>query len=124
MARDFVIQIHSGYGPLHYDLMLARGEALATWQLTVSPAEMAAGQEVGAKKLADHRLAFLRYEGPVSKGRGRVAVLDKGTYELLEEAEGRWRICLNGRAVQGAFELKRRGECADEWAFRRLGEKR
>ena len=120
MADEFVIQIHSDYGPLHYDLMLARGGVLATWQLTVSPAELAEGQETRAKRLKDHRLEYLTYEGPVSKGRGRVAILDKGTCELLDEQDDRWRIRLDGQIVRGTFELRRLCGSADEWTISRL----
>jgi len=122
VTAEFVIQIHSDYGPLHYDLMLARGEVLATWRLAVSPAELAEGREVRAKKLEDHRLAYLSYEGPVSRGRGRVAILDKGTYELLDEQEDRWEARFDGRLVKGTFELKRLRGSADEWTLSRLHE--
>ena len=75
MADAFVIQIHSGCGEPHYDFMLECGEALATWQLARSPEGLAAGGEMPAKKLADHRKAYLICEGPVSRGRGEVNIL-------------------------------------------------
>ena len=55
MSNAFVIQIHSGCGPVHYDLMLERGQRLATWQLPKSPAEVRPAQSVPARKLKDHR---------------------------------------------------------------------
>ncbi len=135
MAEPFVIHAHSGYpgSPLHYDLMLRRGAVLATWQMEQSPLEVKVGQSVPAKKIKDHRLVYLTYEGPVSGGRGAVARQDEGTYELLtsasslrsdhsgsrtvepaEEAEG-WRVRFEGRGMRGIYLLRR--EKGDNWSL-------
>lgn len=63
---------------LHWDLMLEDAGVLRTWRLLEEPA---AGRTVRAERLADHRLAYLDYEGPVSGGRGNVAQWDHGTYD-------------------------------------------
>ena len=118
MAVRFVIQIHSGCGPTHYDLMLERPEALATWQVASSPAELAPGGSLAARRLGDHRKAYLTYEGPVSGGRGQVAILDAGSYEPVASADGRWLVRLAGRKLRGTFELIRTGEC-DAWTLTR-----
>lgn len=113
MAEEFVIHVHSGFGPTHFDLMLRRGEALATWQMRQSPLELAPGQSVPARRLGDHRLAYLTYEGAVSGGRGEVARQDKGTYELLaDDAEG-WRVRLAGGRMRGVYRL--RAVEGDDW---------
>ena len=126
MCTAFVIQVHGGYGPTHYDLMLARhslaenrDEPLATWRLAATPEDLPPGQAIAARKLPDHRAAYLAYEGPVRGGRGRVDILDSGTYELLAEDESRLRIRLAGQKVRGEFEL-RRSNAPEEWTVRRL----
>jgi len=122
MSGAFVIHIHSGYGRDHYDLMLQRGQVLATWQLWVSPAGLPAGQAMAAKRIADHRIGYLDYQGPVSGGRGHVTRFDKGTYDLLDVNDTRWRVEFNGRYLAGRFELRRAGEHGEEWTLLRLGE--
>ena len=122
MSERFVIHIHSGYGRLHYDLMLADGEALATWRLARSPVGLAAGWSVPARRIAPHRSAYLDHEGPVSRGRGRVDRLDRGTYERLAAEETCWRVRLHGHRLDGLFELRRPDAQSDEWTLRRLAD--
>jgi len=121
MQNRFVIHLHSGYGPEHFDLMLQQGPALATWQLSRPPGELAEGQAMPARRIADHRLAYLHYEGPVSRGRGKVARLDAGACEIICADESRWEFRLAGEKLRGRFELKRR-EGADDWTFERLSD--
>ena len=122
MAREFVIHQHSGYGELHYDLMLSRGEALATWRLATAPLDLQIGDETHARKRPDHRQDYLSYEGPISGGRGEVKMIDKGTYELLRELPDRWEIRFSGREIRGRWELVRTEPASDSWALRRLSE--
>jgi len=120
MGKRFVIHIHSGYGPLHYDLMLAEGKSLATWQLSRSPIDLRMGEDLPAHRLPNHRSAYLNYEGPVSRHRGRVEALDRGEYELLSQEQDRWEIRFNGCKIQGCYELVR---CIKpQWVLRRLPE--
>ena len=122
MSEAFVIQTHSGYGPLHYDLMLESAGALATWRLPGPPTCLTEGQEMPALRLPDHRLAYLTYEGPVRRGRGSVSILDKGTYQLLAADDNRWEILAAGSAFKGRFELRRDAPGGGEWRLRRLSE--
>lgn len=114
-----MIHLHSGYGPAHYDLMLQHGEALATWQLSTSPLGLASDRRIKAKKLKDHRIAYLTYEGPISKSRGRITMLDSGTYELISADERRWEIQAYGRELKGKFVIEQSAETAEEWSFSR-----
>lgn len=118
MQIPFVIQFHSGYGRDHYDLMIRQGAALATWQLPISPNSIDQTAGVATAKLPDHRLAYLTYEGPVSKSRGEVKLWDSGTCELLEATEGRWRVQFNGSRLRGQWELLQREA---DWLFRPMG---
>jgi len=122
MRPAFVIHMHSGHGRLHYDLMLRRGDALITWRLSQPPSSIEVGQVVPARRLPDHRIEYLDYEGPVSRGRGRVTRQDRGGYELLDEAPCRLELRLDGRSTSGRFELSR--SCPDDqaWTVRRLAD--
>jgi len=115
MGNAFVIHTHSDHGPVHYDLMLEHGEALATWQLLGNPCGLEVGQTIQAVKLLDHRTVYLTYEGPVSHGRGRVDRLDKGAYELVSAEADRWVVRLFGRLVHGQFQLTRDADSQDHW---------
>ena len=78
MANDlssvFVIQEHRRGTDVHYDLMVRRpdAQALWTWRLSSLPGP---GRVLDAERLPDHRLAYLSYEGPVSRGRGEVRIV-------------------------------------------------
>jgi len=122
MQRPFVIHLHSGHGPSHYDLMLSCGPALATWQLSASPADLVPGQDAPANRLPDHRALYLTYQGPVSGGRGRVEMIDSGSYETIERTSEKWRIVLHGRCIRGGFELARRGPAESTWVIRRVAD--
>jgi len=124
MSKAFVIHIHSGYGPLHYDLMLQHEQSLATWRFDASPADIRPDQVLPAHRIRDHRLAYLSYEGPVSGGRGRVDVLDRGGCVLVSADESRWEIALTGKLLRGRFELMLADPKANAWTFRRLSEDR
>jgi len=111
----------SGYErPAHWDFMLECGDLLWTWALRELPA---VGREVVAEELADHRLAYLDYEGEVSGGRGSVTRWDGGEYEVLgshdnpgaltpalsqrEREKGAIRLVLHGQRVTGEVFLSR-----------------
>lgn len=118
MCTQFVIQTHSGCGPLHYDMMLACGEVLATWRFAAQPTDASPARTMMCERIQDHRLAYLSYEGPVSNGRGRVDIFDGGEYDAIAADDGRWEFVLHGRRISGRFELVRRGEGSDCWTFR------
>ncbi len=126
--RRYVVQQHDLSAFRHWDLMLEQAQALATWQLAVPPELVAASAEpeaalaqpldtqgIPARRLADHRKAYLDYEGPVSGNRGEVHIVDSGTYTLLAADETQWLIEMAGRVLRGRFRLLRRGETPDGW---------
>ena len=120
MQKAFVILAHSGLGPLHYDLMLEQDQALATWRLETDPARLREGESIGARKLKDHRVAYLSYEGPVSRGRGEVVRSDGGTYHVLGRQPQGLSVELNGKTVSGRYELTCSGRKGDRWTLKRL----
>ena len=82
----FVIQEHRQGSEVHWDLMLERGKVLATWRVGTKPQDWSAGP-LGCEKLADHRLRYLEYEGPIGGERGEVQIVARGTYEAQEITE-------------------------------------
>jgi hypothetical protein len=114
--------------PSHWDFMLEREEVLWTWQLQQLPkpwwialgdvtsdfAEKAAGA-ICAIRLADHRLAYLDYEGPISRNRGTVTRCDAGTYTVVCHAKERLEIQLAGNQLQGRVVLEPDTARKEQW---------
>ena len=100
--------------PLHWDFMLEEGAALLTWALAEPPAE---GRPIAAEALADHRTAYLDYEGPVSGDRGTVTRWDAGTYQWQRRRSCEIVVLLRGRALHGEVTLKRPNDTSQRWQF-------
>lgn len=118
----FVLLEHRRDG-VHWDLMFEAGPVLWTWAIDEP---VVAGGDLSARRLADHRPAYLDYEGPISGGRGTVRRVAEGTYRLLERADDRFRAELIGDQVTGIVELVRAGESVrgaedEPWTFRLMG---
>ncbi len=92
--------------------MLEVGPALQTWALRRVPIDwqsldlsqelLAASNSVEAERIADHRLAYLEYEGPVRGDRGHVRRLDAGEYRVGATAT---RYSLDGQTIRGEIEI-------------------
>jgi hypothetical protein len=106
MDTEFVLHKHSGYGKLHFDLMIARGERLATWQLFADPRDLQPGGEISAVRIQPHRLAYLDYEGPISGDRGRIERLDRGRCRWTQIDEATIELTFQGRDLIGPFRLQ------------------
>jgi hypothetical protein len=103
----------------HWDLMLQQGDSLLTWRLESLPAgwtladdspgrtdNWQASIEVAAVRLADHRLTYLDYEGPISGDRGKVRRVDDGEYEAMDSSSGRYHVQLDGDVLKGGLLLE------------------
>lgn len=122
----FVLLRHETSEGVHWDLMLKDGQSLATWQLGQDPT--AAGQRLApdglpARRLPDHRLDYLEYEGPVSGNRGYVARVDRGNCELLAREERIWVFRLAGRALFGHFRLFAEQAGSDIWRLEQVDQR-
>lgn len=105
-ATRYVVQHHTGGGGRdHFDLMLQRGDVLWTWQLETMPGSGSAGRPPEAVRIADHRLAYLTYEGPISGSRGRCRIVDSGQVRWLAVDADRVVVELSGGALAGRFDL-------------------
>ena len=103
MVRYVVLE-HRRDG-VHWDFMLEvePGGALRTWAVDAPPAP---GLTLPARALADHRAAYLDYEGEVSGGRGRVRRVDRGAYEPVDWGPDLVRVRLSGGQLVGLVELR------------------
>ena len=109
--------------PSHWDFMLESRGVLLTWQLNQLPADWsqslglpqsAESNSVAAIRLADHRLAYLEYEGAVSGNRGSVTRLDGGDFSWLQQGEDCLAACLQGSTLVGEVVLTQQKEA---WAL-------
>lgn len=106
--QRFVLLLHVISDNRHWDLMLENGDHLATWRLPLHPSQMSltgTTDTLPAERIADHRLAYLTYEGQVSGARGEVKREDQGHYELLSRSPDIWQVRLAGDTLNGVFEL-------------------
>ena len=100
---------------LHWDLLLEDGPACRTWRLGAEPSPAAA---TPAEQIADHRLVYLAYEGPVSGNRGNVTRWDVGEFEWIADSADRIELNLAGTKLRGRYLLRQSG---DGWEFSRSG---
>lgn len=111
----FSILIHD-HPFLHWDFLLEAGSACRTWRL-LGPPESAGG--IVAEPLADHRLIYLDYEGPVSGDRGHVRQWDGGTFDWrLDEADV-VEVDVAGAQIQGRISLRRGAASSWVWSLDR-----
>ena len=97
--------------------MLEYGGKLATWQLDRGP-QSPADLPLPARRLADHRSAYLTYEGEISRGRGRVRRVDEGQHRMIRRSEVEWVFELAGRRLAGRFRLGHLD--GERWTFEAL----
>jgi hypothetical protein len=113
----FVVLLHEtppGYSRgRHYDLMLEQGGALWTWALEALPE--VDGPAVPAERLADHRLAYLDYEGDIAGKRGHVSRIDRGTWEAGGGDSAGLLFCLKGDLLYGELTLSPPSADSDHW---------
>lgn len=111
----FVVLAHDEpNGGRHFDLMIAQGPALATWRCPVEPEKASVGP-LTLKKLPDHRLHYLTYEGPISGNRGMVRRRDEGTCAILRREEAEWLVEFSGRVLNGRFQLRSTSDADQSW---------
>jgi hypothetical protein len=115
----FVILEHlpgsASRAPRHWDFMLERGAALRTWALDGEPQ---VGQSIAATALADHRLAYLDYEGPITGGRGHVRRYDSGEYRVLHEQHDALTVELAGDRGRLVASFSRDPASSQLWSVR------
>ena len=113
----FVLLYHDHPRGEHWDLMLEDGPILATWEFPKMPE---IGDRFEAKRLFDHGLHFLEYEGPISDDRGHVVRVAKGEFETVLRTESKWIVRFDSGPL-GSLELTPSDPDRDVWhcLFRR-----
>jgi hypothetical protein len=102
--------------PSHWDVMFDLGDpALPTWALERPPDDEI---EQIVTRLADHRLAYLDYEGPLTSGRGRVERWDRGICNVLSRTPDLWQLHLQGERLTGEVSLMRSAPDSPHWTYR------
>lgn len=109
MTNQFVVLLHEmpsdSDRASHFDWMFELDGSLRTWAVETnndiesflskpSPSERFCWS---AMKLANHRIDYLEYEGPVSNNRGQVSCCLKGEFDLLCDDEDSFRASLRIR---------------------------
>jgi hypothetical protein len=112
MPRFVILQHDCPEGP-HYDFMVEVEGSLRTWSLSEPPTP---GVECPCRLLADHRLAYLDYEGPISGDRGSVTRWDRGTCQIRQKSDRQWTVRLAGERLAGDATV-RRATAEGQWWF-------
>ena len=110
---------------LHYDLRLEIGGTLKSWAVPQGPTLDPAYKRL-AVHVEDHPLEYGDFEGNIPKGNygaGSVMLWDRGTWELLGDADveaqlarGDFKFRLHGEKLHGEFALVRiKKSTKDEW---------
>lgn len=73
----------------HFDFMLESDGRCLTWALEEWPQ---ASRAVRARRLPDHRIVYLNYEGPIGGDRGSVRRVLSGTYRWLYRSSFEFRL--------------------------------
>ena len=107
MSNRFVILHHQLDDGEHWDLMLEHIDTLLTWQLSREPVNRDC-LPISARRIGDHRKAYLDYEGPISGSRGVVRRVDAGVVEIESLSPDRCRFVLSGQRLKGRLELASR----------------
>ncbi|HEY3966148.1 MAG TPA: DNA polymerase ligase N-terminal domain-containing protein [Planctomycetaceae bacterium] len=108
----FVVLTHD-HRFLHWDFMLEKEAGLRTWRLPHAPGGMGV---MTAEPLAEHRLVYLDYEGPVSGDRGTVHAFDRGEYIVVEESGDSFVVQLSGAKLMGQASIRRQSATGG-WTF-------
>lgn len=90
---------------MHWDLLveIAGQERLATWRLAQNPLERTGA--IPAERLADHRRAYLEFEGALSGKRGRVRIIERGPATIERWNGNELSALLEGARLRGRFEI-------------------
>lgn len=100
----------------HWDLLLEMAEAARTWRLLSQPE---AGPQIPAELLADHRLLYLSYEGPISGNRGCVRRVCAGTYVVAAADDQSLQLRLQGTSLGSSARLHCDPLQGCRWTFSR-----
>jgi len=88
----------------HFDLMLEKDGRLTTFELLQLPIP---GERFSIRRLAEHRIDYLDYEGPVSGDRGHVTRWTAGHYVTFAKTDEKWVVELQSPRLAARLVLLR-----------------
>jgi DNA ligase D-like protein (predicted 3'-phosphoesterase) len=78
-----------------------------------------------AVQVEDHDLTYIGFEGEIAEGvygAGLVRIYDAGDYYLLEKNEGKIKVVLLGKKLEGVYELIRLKD-PKNWLIFKVGDR-
>ncbi len=117
MVTRFVLLKHDvpdDFGrPSHWDLLLERGESCWTWAMERLPGQLSGKDSplsVEARRLPDHRLHYLDYEGRVGNGRGTVRRVLSGDCRWISVSDAQVHVQLMASTICLDIHVELQGE--------------
>lgn len=89
---------------------------LAVWQCPWPPTSRNLAAPMNVRRIADHRRAFLTWEGPLRDDLGRCRMVEKGVYRPRLIRETLWLVEFGDGSLTGEARLERCGE-GDLWTL-------
>jgi bifunctional non-homologous end joining protein LigD len=108
MKPRYVVHEHHA-SRLHFDFRLEMEGVLRSWAVPKGPSMDPAEKRL-AVEVEDHPLEYIDFEGTIPRGEygaGRVAVWDRGPYEIVEKERDKIVFFLEGEKLRGNFALIR-----------------
>ena len=95
----------------HFDLFLESEGTLMTWELT---SLLTSQNNQVVRRLANHRLVYLDFQGPLSDDRGTVKLVDTGSLEWVTLESERLIGRINGQTTDGKLTLTSEGSSIND----------
>ena len=95
----------------HFDLFLESEGTLMTWELT---SLLTTQNNQVVRRLANHRLVYLDFQGPLSDDRGTVKLVDTGSLEWVTLESERLISRINGQTTDGILTLTSEGSSIND----------
>lgn len=80
------------------------------------PPDAVGSNPLPLKRIQDHPLRFLTYEGPVQNKTGRVQIAEHGRFEIIEQTPTLLAVRFDGIHLKGRFLLRQTNE-PDGWSL-------
>jgi len=80
------------------------------------PPETVGNGPAPLRRIHDHPVRFLTYEGPVQNKTGRVHIAEHGRFEIIKQTPGLLAVRFDGIHLKGRFLLRQTDE-PDGWSL-------